>query len=115
MSDQYLQSLIQVLEKAADPTNATQMKRYMKDRYEFFGIKAPECKELVAPFFVKDGLPSKDEYEDIVRNAWNEPQRELQYFAMELTFKVRKYWEESTLELLEFMILNKSWWDSVDY
>lgn len=94
---------------------AAGQKAYMKNRSEFFGIKSPERRELQKPFLAKNSLPLKKDLEQLVKSLWDKPQREFQYFAMELLFKYKKQFEEKDIELFEFMVVNKSWWDSIDF
>ena len=51
----------------------------------------------------------------MVHFAWDQPQREWQYVAMEIVEKSVKKADQSLLDLAEWMITNKSWWDSVDF
>jgi 3-methyladenine DNA glycosylase AlkD len=101
--------------KYADPTNAVQMKKYMKDRSEFFGIKSPPRRELYRKHISQFGLMPVDQREKIVKWCWEAPQREWQYFAMEFLGKEAKKVNENIIDLYEFMIVTKSWWDSIDY
>jgi len=59
-------------------------------------------------------LPPKNDLEQIIKALWLKPEREYQYFAQELAQKYAKQIEKKDIELLEFMITNKSWWDTVD-
>jgi len=60
-------------------------------------------------------LPKKTELTEIVKILWQKPQREYHYFAQELVFKYKKELEKEDIELFEFMVLNNSWWDTVDF
>ena len=62
----------------------------------------------------KGVLPDRTAIEEIIREIWILPQREYQYFAMELLEKYVKRSDETIVPLLEYMILTKSWWDTVD-
>lgn len=64
---------------------------------------------------VKAYLPEKAELEEIVKALWAKPQREYQYFAQELVFKYAKQLKEGDIELLEYMVIHKSWWETVDF
>jgi len=90
-------------------------KAYMKNLFEFYGIKSPVRKEVQKPFLHKDALPSKGDLEKIVGVLWGKPQREFQYFSQELAFKYVRRIEKKDISLFEFMVVNKSWWDTVDY
>lgn len=96
-------------------TIAAEQKAYMRDQFEFFGIKATERREIQKPFLVKAYLPSKEELPDLIRTLWTKPQREFHLFGQELVFKYTKQFESGDMELLEFMVTHQSWWDTVDY
>ena len=102
-------------EKNANANIAEGQKAYMKNHFEFYGVKSEMRREIQKPFFLKRYLPPKSELENIVKYLWLRPQRELQYFTQELVFKYVKQLEEKDIELIEFMIVNKSWWDTIDY
>ena len=45
---------------SADPERAFQMKKYMKDRYPFFGIQANPRRAICSEFLKEYGLPEKE-------------------------------------------------------
>ncbi len=112
---EYTKILIQVLEKDSDPETAVSMKAYMRDKFEFYGIKAERRKAIARDFLKKENRPHVDELENAISILWDDPHREVQFIALEL---VDKYKRELTVKhflLLESMIVQKSWWDTVDY
>ena len=111
----YLQPLETAFQKNVDEGNASQMKKYMKNRYEFFGIKSPFRKEIYREHKQKYGLIPSGKEEEIVKWCWQQPQREYQYFAMEFLNKTARRSDTKIIELYVFMITNKSWWDTVDF
>lgn len=113
--DDFVKLIVAEFKKHADPVNAQGQKAYMRNQFEYFGIKSPIRKEIQRPFLRKQALPSKKELPDIVKELWNLQQRELQYFAMELVSKYNRYFEEDDMALFEWMITHKSWWDTVDF
>jgi 3-methyladenine DNA glycosylase AlkD len=110
----YTKSLISVFQENADPENATQMKSYLRDQFEFFGIKTPLRRKLVKDFNSHNSDLDYSETEHIIFELFAQPQRELHYTAIELSAATKKKWTEESLELFERMILTKSWWDTVD-
>ena len=102
-------------ERNANADIAFGQKAYMKNHFEFYGIKSPIRREIQKPFLKREFLPPKAELENIVKTLWSKPQREFQYFTQELTFKYVKQIGERDIDLFEFMVLHKSWWDTVDY
>ena len=112
---EYLKCLSEKYKANANSENALPMKKYMRNQFEFFGIKNPERKIIDKQFFAENGLPEISDLEKIIKSAWNLPEREFQYFAMFLLDKMKKQFDEKVLNLLEYFTLEKSWWDSVDF
>ncbi len=112
---EYLDTLTSEFENAANPTKAIDQKRYMRDQFEYYGLTSPQRREILKPFLAKAYLPPKKDLQKIVKTCWKKPQREYYYFAQELTQKYIKQFEKSDIELLEHMIVNKSWWDTIDF
>jgi 3-methyladenine DNA glycosylase AlkD len=110
----YLPPLIELLESQADPETAAPMKRYMRDKFEFLGIKSPQRKELQKTFIAEHGLPPLDSLDEIIRQLWNLPEREYQYTAMDLLDRCQTKLTPAHVRLLELLIVTKSWWDTVD-
>lgn len=111
----YLMPLTSLFQENSDGDIAFYMKKYMKGQYDYFGIKAPERRELKKAFLQKYGFPENRFLNEIVRECWALPEREYQYFIMEVLERSAKKAEKDRIELYEFMIINKSWWDTVDY
>ena len=86
----YLKPLSEFFISNARPEVAVYMKKYMKGQYDYFGIKSAERKELSKDFLQKHGLPLAEELTEIVRECWEFPQREYQYFIMEVLARLVK-------------------------
>ena len=98
----------------ADPERAVAMKAYMRDQFQFFGIPRPLRKELNKPLFLQfDQLPAAEKAKT-VKALWKAPRRELQYFAMDAIIRKSKDWPANFHELFDYMLRNKTWWDTVD-
>lgn len=110
----YLLSLKSLFKQHSDPDAAAPMKRYMRDQFEFFGIKTPERKAIFRRFVAEVGLPRASRLESIIRELWDLPQREYQYAAMDLLDESRRVLAPEAVALLEQLIVSKSWWDTVD-
>ena len=100
---------------SADPERAFQMKKYMKDRYPFFGIQANPRRAICSEFLKEYGLPEKEILFDVVRQLWEKEEREFQHFGAELANRFKKNIEENDLEMFRWMLVHKSWWDTVDF
>ncbi|RLD23241.1 MAG: DNA alkylation repair protein [Bacteroidetes bacterium] len=112
---EYLRPLEIAFHENASVKDALQMKKYMKDKFEYFGIKSPLRKEIYREHKLKYGLIPNDQIKEIVTWCWRQPQREYQYFAMEFLGRVAKKANEKIIDLYVYMIAHKSWWDTVDY
>lgn len=103
------------LKKKANPDRAEAMARYMKSRFCYFGIPSTERNLIFKPFrtplisFAKNG-----HLETILLQTWAYDQREMQYCGLEILYAARKAYSAKTIDLLEKLILYKSWWDTVD-
>lgn len=114
-----MNNLIELLEEDfeqnANPKNAEEMKRYMKDISDYYGIKSELRRKISKRILNKTGLPEKDHYSILLRHLWEKDQREFQYFAQEFAEKYIRLADWNDLLLYEYMITTKSWWDTVDY
>lgn len=114
-----MKSYITTLEKEFKRNSNTEIaagqKAYMRNQFEFFGIKAPIRGSIQKPFLITAYLPLKSELELLVKSLWNQPEREFQNFAQELVSKYVKEFDIEDLSLLEYMVTHKSWWDTVAF
>jgi len=110
----YLEPLLHRLEAEANPEEAGPMARYMRDQFPFYGIKTPQRRLLVREFVAEHGLPAPDLLEAVVWRLWQRPQRECQYIAVGLLEKTSKRLSKPVINLVEQLIVTKSWWDTVD-
>jgi len=111
----FLNILETEFENNSNPEIAIGQKAYMKNHFEFYGIKTPARRKIQKPFLIKEYLPPKKDLKKIIKTLWEKPEREYQYFAQELTEKYTKQFDKSDIELFEFMITHKSWWDTIDF
>ncbi len=114
MKNPYLMPIKELYEAHANPKNAGPMKKYLKDNFEFYGIKTPERKVLYKVFLEKWGLPRLEDLPEIIKELWDLPQREYQYFALYLLERIFKKAGPGIIELCEYLVVRKSWWDTVD-
>jgi len=110
----YLQTLQASFESAANADIAAGQAAYMKNLFAFYGIKTDQRRAITSPFFHKDALPPLSELTAIVQWCWKQPQREFQYFGQELVLCYKKQFTKEHIALFEFMLSEKSWWDTVD-
>jgi 3-methyladenine DNA glycosylase AlkD len=92
----------------------------MRDKFDYFGIKKPERELIFKNFLIEKGDPPDDQLESIIKELWQHPCRECQYTAVGIMERFLKSGKlinnsfEETIQLLEYLITTKSWWDTVD-
>lgn len=111
----YLIPLVELYKSNKNEEDAFWAKKYMRNQFEFLGLKKPIREELTKKFYNEFGLPNIDELEEIILELWKLDEREFQYFAMGLIGKFQKKWKKEYIELFETLILEKSWWETVDW
>jgi 3-methyladenine DNA glycosylase AlkD len=114
MAHPYIKEIRTVLAAHKNATIAKGAKAYLLHQFEFFGIKTPLRRKLCNSFYKNHPVKNYAELSAIIKECFNEPERELHYFGIELLGYHKKLWSKQTLTLIEWMITHQSWWDSVD-
>jgi 3-methyladenine DNA glycosylase AlkD len=102
------------LESSRDEVRAVPMRAYMRDQFAFLGIPAPRRTKLVRAGLLASQALKKPIDEALVLELWGLNEREFQYAACDYLAWQRKKLQAHHLALLERLITEKSWWDSVD-
>ncbi len=110
----YVAQLKALFDQNADPSNALPMKKYMRDQFEYLGIKTPKNAALQKEFFEEHGFPPFSELDVVLRDLWSLPQREFQYVAVGLLGRFNKQIPANFIRTIEYLLVTKSWWDTVD-
>lgn len=115
---QLVQKVQQTFAKNANQKNAVMMKKYMRNQFEFFGLKSPIRRSVSKEFL---GVRfSVGEMRELLKELWLLPERDMQLFGIDYLDKhINRFGDpldelESNFECLEYLIVNKSWWDTVD-
>jgi 3-methyladenine DNA glycosylase AlkD len=110
----YVVSLKTLFDHHADPVQAGPMKKYMRDQFEYLGIKTPQNVALQKQFFEEFGFPALSDLDGILRDLWTLPQREFQYVAVGLLGRFNQELPAKFIRTIEHLLVTKSWWDTVD-
>ena len=108
-----VEELVKELKAVAKPDDAVAMKAYMKNKFEFLGVKTPARRKLTKAFF-KQQTDSVIDW-DFINEAWSNSYRELQYAALDYLETRKKLLTPSDLPRLKKLAQTKSWWDTVDF
>jgi 3-methyladenine DNA glycosylase AlkD len=111
----YNEGIQNIFLKNRNKDDAVPMKAYMRNQFEYFGIKSSPRRQLSLDYIKSKALPDKGELKNVVKELWKLPEREFQYFAIELLIKSKKIWTQNDAALHEYLITHKSWWDTVDF
>lgn len=105
-------NLFQELIQFKNNKQAEKMSAYMQNRYEFLGIPKPKLQEIAKPY-LKESRKYDFDWE-FVNICWNKEYREAQYIAINYLSMNSKKFTDKDLPKLKHLIINKSWWETVD-
>lgn len=116
LADQFVQEIQRSLQANANPEHAPAMRAYMRDQFDFLGIKTPLRRESLAQVLTAMAKPtmSATEVLQMAEILWQLPQREYQYIAIDVLAKHKKRLRLQDIPQLLQLAQKKSWWDSVD-
>ena len=69
----YVLSLKKLYEQNANPAQAGPMKKYMRDQFEYLGIKSPQSRRADQGFIKQNGLPPLDQLDTICVSFGHSP------------------------------------------
>ncbi|MCZ2490715.1 DNA alkylation repair protein [Dellaglioa carnosa] len=98
----------------ADNKNVEKMKAYMKNRFVFLGIRAPDRRKLIQGLMKESKTWSLEELTSQILAYYDRNEREYQYVAIDLAQKNVKRLTVNEAQVLIDLIPVKAWWDSVD-
>ncbi|MEE9364766.1 MAG: DNA alkylation repair protein [Cellulophaga sp.] len=115
VKSEFIDALENEFRASANTTLALKQKAYVRNLFEFYGLKTTERREIQKPFLINNFLPKKSESTELIKMFWKKPQREFHHFSQELAFKYVTKLEEKDIDLFEYMVTHNSWWDTVDF
>lgn len=112
----FISDLTNSFKANANSKFAAQMKAYMRNKFEFYGIKTQPRRELLKTVVATHRLEVRDTMRSLVFDLYDLPERELHHSAIELFEKqLRKTYKKEDIVLIERLITTNAWWDSVDF
>lgn len=111
----YLQKAIVSLSEAGVPEVAEKQSDYMRNKFPFYGVTAPQTKPIFRELFKNYGKFTGTGLIDFVRRCFENEYREIHYFGILMVEKQIKKQQPNFSDFLEEMIVTNSWWDSVDW
>jgi len=98
----------------ADEEKARQMSAYMKNLFPFYGLQNKDRKALSKAWLKEAKTLERQDLWNLNVQLWEADAREMQYTALDLMPMIQKHPEAEDLPKIEWLVLNKSWWDTVD-
>ena len=111
---QFTRAVIAALEPLANPALQPWMRAYMKDRFEFLGIKIPARRAAIAGLIRRQKSAPASDLLRCARALWALPEREYQYVAVDLLTRFGRQLKPAHIPDLFALVRRKSWWDTVD-
>ena len=108
-----LLDLITDLEENRNELLAESMSKYMQDKFRFLGVRGATRSEIYKKYF-PDARKAKTIDWDFVENCWNKEEREFQYVVVYYLKAMQKFLKREDISRLKYLIVTKSWWDTVD-
>ena len=108
-----LSGLITELENNRNELLAESMGKYMRDKFNFLGIRGPKRTELYKKYF-PTARKTKEIDWNFIETCWNKEEREFQYAVVYYLKAMQKFLKKGDISKLKYLVVTKSWWDTVD-
>ena len=92
---------------------AESMSKYMQDKFRFLGVRGATRTEIYKKYF-PDARKTKTVDWDFVESCWNKEESEFQYVVVYYLKAMQKFLKREDISKLKYLIVTKSWWDTVD-
>ena len=110
--DKYLY-IKDLFEKNKHQENAIKMSQYMKNQFLFYGIVAPQRKNLYKEFLKQEKRTRTIDWL-FLDLCFLDDHREFQYLVYDYLLAIKKYLTYEDILTIQKYIQTKSWWDTVD-
>lgn len=109
-----IHALERLYNEHADADYAQWSIKYMRNQFDFLGIRTPIRRKLTKQFLKENGMPSKEELQTVILTLWEKPEREYQKAALDILENTKKNLTPADMPWLVSLLKSKSWWDTID-
>lgn len=121
-----INEFIEHLRKNKNPGKIEGMENYMRNKFTFLGLQAVERRKLSSDFqkqlraetvarYTKS-QPDKSIVDwEVLYTLWNLPEREFQLVGIDYLKRIENYLVLGDFPHLKTLVLQKSWWDTIDF
>ncbi|HKO77696.1 MAG TPA: DNA alkylation repair protein [Flavobacterium sp.] len=111
----FISSLEKAFTENSNVENAIAMSKYMKNKFQFFGIKTEERRQIFKAIWTVNKKEVSENPREIALFLYSKKERELHYCSLEILIKkLNNNYIKEDIQLIEKLIITNSWWDSVD-
>ncbi|HJA72849.1 MAG TPA: DNA alkylation repair protein [Candidatus Limosilactobacillus faecipullorum] len=100
-------------EAIANPDQAIPMAKYMRNQFEFYGIKSQARKVAEKDLITQAKKAKQVEWESLAQ-IWDDPHREMQYFVADYLMGMVRFMTYENLPKMKKFVTTKQWWDTID-
>lgn len=112
---QFIKELETAFQENSNTQNAYAMAKYMRNIFPFFGIKTENRRRIFKEIWKKNKEEVAANTRAIALDLYSKKEREFHYCAIEiLTKELKGNYKKEDIQLIEKLIENNSWWDSID-
>ena len=100
-------------EEKEDKENATQMAKYMRDQFVFYGLPTPKRKAVYKDFLKEEKKSGQIDWAFLDR-CYEDEHREFQYLVCDYLTVMDNFLAYDDIPRIKAYIKCKSWWDTTD-
>lgn len=111
----YLEVISDRFISAGSPLRAEQQSAYMKHKFAYCGLGAPEWMAMAKEIFAEYGTFTGLQLKTFLSLCFEQEYREIQYTGLDMMQRRLAEQPKSWIKVLETCIVTQSWWDTVDW
>lgn len=97
----------------ANPELAAQMKKYLRNQFEFYGYHTKERKAVYHDELLVNKKAGIIDW-NLLDQCWQDPHREMQYFVCDYLIAMKRYLQFTDIKKIEKYARTQQWWDTID-
>ncbi len=103
-----------LFEENKNDQQAVKMAKYMRNKFAFYGLKTPLRRSLYKDFLKVEKQNGEIDWK-FLDICYRDEHREFQYLVYDYLLALNQYVNFDDISKIKKYILNKSWWDTIDF
>lgn len=108
-----LKEIREIFAKNANPADKIPMEAYMRNHFEFYGIRAGKRRDISRPYIKEAKKADKIDW-DFLEELFKDPAREINYLGLDILKAQSPLLKLSDFEKLVGLATIRPWWDTID-